>query len=85
MTNAEFKNIFDNGYKVNYTKGTSELRCPKCGNESYLSSSYSTTVTCKNKHNFTLIDFTVSWTQIRNDLLSNMLTNSCDTKCNSTN
>lgn len=82
MTNAEFKNIFDNGYKVNYTQGTSEIRCPICGNESYLSTNDSETVTCINNHNYAVIDFTVEWTKIRDDMLKTFLDHQQEQSCN---
>lgn len=89
MNLSEFQNLFDNGFRENYAKGTSDLRCPNCGNESYLTTkngifTSTSKVTCKNNHNFQLIDFTVAWTQIRNDLLTGMLNNSCDAICTTT-
>lgn len=84
MTNAEFKSIMTNGFKVNYTKGSSDLRCFKCGKESYLAPSTGTTISCINNHNFAVIDFTVLHAQMRDDLLDSLLasnkdmTTSCD-------
>lgn len=82
MTNAEFKKIIEDGYQVNYAKETSEIRCPKCGNESYLTSKNGTIVTCKNKHNFALIDYIVEWTKIRDGMLKTFIDNQQEQNCN---
>ena len=81
MTNAEFRNKFDNGFEARYIKGSTDIKCPKCGLESYLTKSNSTTITCNNKHNFTTIDFTVEWIKLRDGFLNEILTKSCDLNC----
>jgi hypothetical protein len=82
MTLAEFNRILDEGFKVNHNQGTSELRCFTCGSEAYLPKNKGTTVNCKNNHAMWNVDYIIAYTEMRNNLLNNLLTNNKDMTTN---
>jgi hypothetical protein len=88
MSENEIINVFRNGFKKEIQENNSEVQCFECLEKAYVkrvqSGFFNTKlkVTCKNGHQFELIDFCVMYSEMVSGLNEQFFLNQCANSIN---
>lgn len=78
MNKTDFKNILNNGFRIDYQGSDSDARCFECGEVSELKKvNKKWKMKCKNNHKYNLIDWLVKHIDMRDGVAKVILRGEC--------